>query len=595
MKASGRSPTTRGSRPGCSSRRKYARLVPSLVRVAAIQATPVILDAEACVAKAERLLEEAAGRGVQLAVFPRPSSPCTPRTRGRRASAFGGWDEFWERLWESSVDVPGPLVDRLVEACRRHGVHCAIGVNERESERPGSSTTRCSLLGPDGLLRRHRKLMPTMHERLFHGIGARRRPAVVETPVGRIGGLICWENRMPLARYAVYRGGPQIWVAPTADDTDGWLAACATSPSSRARSWSRCRSSSPRRPSRPTSRAASGGQGGVRPGRSGDHRARLGRRDRRAAVRREGIVVADCDLRAACTRSAGSMRSATTAGKTCSAGRRRAGARRGAGRPRLTARTADQPGEDAAPAWSQADDRTRSRRSPKTAPKTPAPGRPAGARGRSSTAPRRAARKTSPNPSITARRWRPGTAEEPRGPRRGGVLRRRADLLADHEDRVADRHHEHAQLDQRAGRDRGDEGSQGGAGEDDQHEPGRAGRPGELAGRSAAGRLTSTSARGQGTALDQRRHRQWPAAARSRPPGRRASARTTASAPAPPPRPRPRTGRSRPRRDAGEARGSGRGGPARPRPAPAPRTGPGTRGRRARSQRSPGPETRMGE
>jgi nitrilase len=80
------------------------------------------------------------------------------------------------------------------------------------------------LFGPEGLLAKHRKLMPTMHERLFHGVGSGQDLAVVQTPVGRLGGLICWENMMPLARYAVYRGGPQIWLAPTADDTDGWLA-----------------------------------------------------------------------------------------------------------------------------------------------------------------------------------------------------------------------------------------------------------------------------------------------------------------------------------------------------------------------------------
>ena len=71
---------------------------------------------------------------------------------------------------------------------------------------------------------RHRKLMPTHHERLFHGVGKGDDLQVADTPIGRIGGLICWENRMPLARYAVYRGGPQIWLAPTADDSDGWLA-----------------------------------------------------------------------------------------------------------------------------------------------------------------------------------------------------------------------------------------------------------------------------------------------------------------------------------------------------------------------------------
>jgi predicted amidohydrolase len=122
------------------------------------------------------------------------------------------------------VDVPGPHVDRLAAACRELALYCAIGVNERESDRPGSLYNTLLILGPEGLLHRHRKLMPTMHERLFHGVGAGDDLLPVETPVGRVGGLICWENRMPLARYAVYRGGPQIWVAPTADDSDGWLA-----------------------------------------------------------------------------------------------------------------------------------------------------------------------------------------------------------------------------------------------------------------------------------------------------------------------------------------------------------------------------------
>jgi nitrilase len=80
------------------------------------------------------------------------------------------------------------------------------------------------MLGPQGLVWHHRKLMPTHHERLFHGIGPGDDLEVVDTPVGRVGGLICWENRMPLARWALYQQGPQIWVAPTADDSDGWLA-----------------------------------------------------------------------------------------------------------------------------------------------------------------------------------------------------------------------------------------------------------------------------------------------------------------------------------------------------------------------------------
>jgi predicted amidohydrolase len=195
------------------------------VRVAAVQATPAILDAEASVDRAVALIGEAAAKGAQLAVLPETFVSLYPSNAwARQAAGFGGFDELWERMWESSVEVPGPLVDRLVDACRKHGVHCAIGVNEREPERPGSLYNTLLLLGPDGLMSRHRKLMPTHHERLFHGIGAGDDLDVTDTPLGRVGGLICWENRMPLARYAVYRGGPQIWVAPTADDSDGWLA-----------------------------------------------------------------------------------------------------------------------------------------------------------------------------------------------------------------------------------------------------------------------------------------------------------------------------------------------------------------------------------
>ncbi len=195
------------------------------VRVAALQATPVILDAEATVAKAVRLLGEAAQAGAELAVLPETFVSLYPSNGwAHQAATFTGSDELWERMWLSSVDVPGPLVDALVAACHTHGIHAVIGVNERESERPGTLYNAMLWLGPDGLLHKHRKLMPTQQERVFHGIGRGDDLRAVDTDCGRIGGLICWENRMPLARYAVYLQGPQIWVAPTADDSDGWIA-----------------------------------------------------------------------------------------------------------------------------------------------------------------------------------------------------------------------------------------------------------------------------------------------------------------------------------------------------------------------------------
>lgn len=139
----------------------------STVRIAAIQATPVILDAEATVSKALHLLAKAAGDGVKLAVFPETFIPLYPSGVWAHAAArFGGFDEMWERLWANSVDVPGPHIDRFIEACAEHGIYCVLGVNERESARPGSLYNTMVLLGPEGMLWKHRKLMPTMHERL---------------------------------------------------------------------------------------------------------------------------------------------------------------------------------------------------------------------------------------------------------------------------------------------------------------------------------------------------------------------------------------------------------------------------------------------
>jgi nitrilase len=195
------------------------------VKVAAVQASPVILDAEATIEKTLRLLHQAADEGVQLAVFPETFVSVYPSGAwAHQAAQFGGFDVMWERLWSSSVEVPGPAIDKVVAACAERGIYCCLGINEREVERPGSLYNSLVLMGPTGVLTKHRKLVPTMHERLFHGAGDGTDLNVVETELGRIGGLICWENRMPLARYELYEKGVQIWVAPTADDSEGWLA-----------------------------------------------------------------------------------------------------------------------------------------------------------------------------------------------------------------------------------------------------------------------------------------------------------------------------------------------------------------------------------
>jgi predicted amidohydrolase len=141
------------------------------VRVAAIQATPVILDAEASVAKAVRLLEEAAAGGAELAVLPETFVPLYPSNRWAcGAAAFSGWDALWEALWANAVDVPGPLVDELAAACARLGLHAVVGINERAG---GTLYNAYLMLGPDGLLHKHRKLMPTQHERLPRHRGGR--------------------------------------------------------------------------------------------------------------------------------------------------------------------------------------------------------------------------------------------------------------------------------------------------------------------------------------------------------------------------------------------------------------------------------------
>jgi nitrilase len=194
----------------------------SKVKVAAVQAAPVFLDLEASLQKALALIEKAAADGARLVVFPEAFLPAWPAWVDE---ALPGEDAAWHlRLLEQSVVVPGPVTDRLGAAARAAGVQLVMGVNERE---PHGGTIYNTVLyfGDDGrLLGRHRKLVPTHAERLVWGMGDGSDLDVHPTPVGRVGGLICWENYMPLARFALYAKGVEIWVAPTLATHDFWVA-----------------------------------------------------------------------------------------------------------------------------------------------------------------------------------------------------------------------------------------------------------------------------------------------------------------------------------------------------------------------------------
>lgn len=197
--------------------------------VAVVQAAPILFDRDRTLRKACRLIEEAGAQGAQLILLPEAFVPCYPRglsfgmVVGSRSPEGRS---LWQRYWENSVEIPGPGTDVLAKAALRASVHVAIGVIERDRDF-GGGTLYCTLLylGPDGrILGKHRKLKPTGAERLIWGDGDGSTLPVLETEVGRIGGLICWENYMPLARTLMYAKGVQLYLAPTADARDTWQA-----------------------------------------------------------------------------------------------------------------------------------------------------------------------------------------------------------------------------------------------------------------------------------------------------------------------------------------------------------------------------------
>ena len=192
------------------------------VRVACVQAEPVLFDRDATIAKVDQLAAEAAGEGAELVLLPATLVPSTRRTVGFVIWRTAPTPSSSARLLEQSVEVPGPDADRLGAIAREHGLWLAVGVNERER---GTIYNSLLLFGSDGRLAlHHRKLVPTNHERLVWGQGDGRGLETADTGAALVGGLICWENLMPLARFALYERGVEIYLAPTADDSDDWHA-----------------------------------------------------------------------------------------------------------------------------------------------------------------------------------------------------------------------------------------------------------------------------------------------------------------------------------------------------------------------------------
>jgi nitrilase len=195
------------------------------VRVAVVQAAPVAFDRDCTLEKLRALSLEAASHGAQLIVFPEAFVSAYPR-----GMTFGtvvgdrspGGRDWYRRYWESSVDIPGVAVDQMGRVAREARSHMVIGVIERDG-----GTLYCTALffAPNGdYLGKHRKLVPTASERIVWGQGDGSTMPVFDTEIGRLGAAICWENYMPLYRTALYAKGVQLYVAPTADSRDGWIA-----------------------------------------------------------------------------------------------------------------------------------------------------------------------------------------------------------------------------------------------------------------------------------------------------------------------------------------------------------------------------------
>ncbi|HJQ89849.1 MAG TPA: nitrilase-related carbon-nitrogen hydrolase [Propionibacteriaceae bacterium] len=188
-------------------------------KIAAIQAAPVYLDRDATIAKACDLIAVAGGEGARLIVFPEAFIPACPGWIWHLAPAHAGsmLSALYAELLDQAVTIPSVATDRLCEAARQASAYVVIGMSERNAEASGGSLYNTLLyIDADGqILGKHRKMVPTGPERLIWAQGDGSTLSVYDTPFGKISGLICFENYMPLARYALYAWGTQIYIAAT--------------------------------------------------------------------------------------------------------------------------------------------------------------------------------------------------------------------------------------------------------------------------------------------------------------------------------------------------------------------------------------------
>ncbi|MHA2027761.1 MAG: carbon-nitrogen hydrolase family protein [Candidatus Kariarchaeaceae archaeon] len=198
-----------------------------IIKVAVVQASSVIMDGDACINKTSKLTKEAADQGAKIVLFPEAFIPAYPRGLFFGAKVGSRTDEGkkdFQRYSSNSISIPSPSFTRLASIAKDNQVYLVVGIVEKDSQY-SQSTLYCTMVyfDPSGeYLGKHRKLKPTGSERLIWGEGDGSTLTAVETPYGIIGGLICWENYMPLARTAMYSKGTRIYLAPTADAREQW-------------------------------------------------------------------------------------------------------------------------------------------------------------------------------------------------------------------------------------------------------------------------------------------------------------------------------------------------------------------------------------